>query len=246
MGTERRRTIINKEVYSKYPRIKSAVDNINIILEWLHRNFTFAELIANSQDNRKRKEANEFMDYQREERRAERPLTNDKVFPLETVSIQEYNTKYDAGIEKVTIHTGPAADEYARSMDALAITIATDIYFRNNKYNPADEEGRKLLAHEMTHIAQHEEGRITSVSEEKELENEAVRAESKAVYKDDPVVTIKIGDELFRFRRSKMKIIVNAVAEDINKWVETRRGTMNEEEYLKFLCFYERWLKEVI
>jgi hypothetical protein len=159
MGTGMNRTIINTEVYNKYPRIKSAADDINIILEWLHSNFAFAELYANKMDNRKRKEANQFMDYQREERRTERPLANDKVFPLETVAIQEYKTKYDAEIEKVTIHTGPAADEYARSMNALAITIATDIYFRNNKYNPADEEGRKLLAHEMTHIAQHEIGR---------------------------------------------------------------------------------------
>jgi hypothetical protein len=242
MENQKRHIITNKEVYNKYPRIKSAVDSINIILQWLRSAFTDLELMTSGH----RKEANDFMDYQREERKAERQSANDRVFPLETVSIQEYRTMYDAEIENVTIHTGPAADEYARSMNALAITIATDIYFRNNKYNPVDEEGRQLLAHEMTHITQYEEGRITNATTEKELENEALKAELKATYEEDPVITILIGKEKFRFRQSKKKIIMNAVADNINRWVETRRGTMDEKEYLDFLCSYERWVKEMV
>ncbi|MEE0999379.1 MAG: DUF4157 domain-containing protein [Treponemataceae bacterium] len=31
-------------------------------------------------------------------------------------------------------------------------TLGKDIYFRNKAYKPETEEGRKILAHELTHI----------------------------------------------------------------------------------------------
>ena len=32
--------------------------------------------------------------------------------------------------------------------------LGTDIFFRNGAYRPETEEGRKILAHELTHVAQ--------------------------------------------------------------------------------------------
>ena len=124
-----------------------------------------------------RKQANEFMEYQRAITMVRRDPFKDRVFPLDTVEIQRFRTANNADIENATIHTGPAADEFVRSLNALAVTVAGDIYFRNGAYRPETEEGRMLLAHELTHIRQHDENRINKQTSEQELEDEAIAAE---------------------------------------------------------------------
>jgi uncharacterized protein DUF4157/OmpA family protein len=54
----------------------------------------------------------------------------------------------------VRIHTGPAADEAARSLSATAYTIGDDIAFAAGRYQPGTPAGRALLAHELAHVVQ--------------------------------------------------------------------------------------------
>lgn len=52
------------------------------------------------------------------------------------------------------IHTGPAAAEAARQMQASAFTIGQDVFFAANKFDPTTAKGAALLAHEATHVVQ--------------------------------------------------------------------------------------------
>jgi hypothetical protein len=54
----------------------------------------------------------------------------------------------------VRIHTDSEADALNRSVRAEAFTTGTDIFFRQGNYSPGSTEGRKLLAHELTHVVQ--------------------------------------------------------------------------------------------
>jgi LysM repeat protein len=54
----------------------------------------------------------------------------------------------------VRIHTGPDADRVARSIDAAAFTEGTDIAFASGSYRPESPGGRRLIAHELTHVSQ--------------------------------------------------------------------------------------------
>jgi hypothetical protein len=193
-----------------------------------------------------RKDANPFMEYRNMEITAARPLRDDRVFPLETVRVQEFRRKHDLEAGDTVIHTGPFADELARSMNALAVTIAADVYFRNNAYNPESEEGRKLLAHEMTHVSQHREGRITKTTTRKELEEEAAREENQEEYNPDPAVPVEAGKEVVRIRRSRLKVICREVAGDIQGWLEEQRTLLSGQEYLRLLCAYSTWLERRI
>ena len=56
-------------------------------------------------------------------------------------------------IEKARVHTGPAADAFARTHSADAVTVGNDILFRDGAYAPHTDEGFALLAHEGTHVA---------------------------------------------------------------------------------------------
>ena len=70
----------------------------------------------------------------------------------ETQSFFEQRFGYSFG--DVRIHTGARADRAARSIQAKAFTTGTDIVFRHGAYRPGDLEGRRLLAHELTHVVQ--------------------------------------------------------------------------------------------
>ncbi|HWO73924.1 MAG TPA: DUF4157 domain-containing protein [Dehalococcoidia bacterium] len=54
----------------------------------------------------------------------------------------------------VRIHDDGEADQLNRALKADAFTAGTDIFFRAGKYNPGSSEGKKLLAHELTHVVQ--------------------------------------------------------------------------------------------
>ena len=193
-----------------------------------------------------RKQAQDFMEYQRTETMVDRDPAKDRVFPLDTVAIREFTTVHNKTLHSPMIHTGPAADEFARSLNALAVTIARDIYFRNNAYNPADEEGRKLLAHELTHVSQFEEKRITPSITNTELEIEAHKAEQKEIYEPDPLVPIPIDGSTIQIPKSQLSHLVKLVAENVEEWITDQRFLMDEPEYLKLLQVYKKWLEEAI
>ncbi|HEX6390573.1 MAG TPA: DUF4157 domain-containing protein [Solirubrobacteraceae bacterium] len=54
----------------------------------------------------------------------------------------------------VGVHTGPEAHSLARSVAATAFTVGRDIYFAGGSYQPHTGAGRRLIAHELTHVAQ--------------------------------------------------------------------------------------------
>jgi|GEM_PF-3946702 len=54
----------------------------------------------------------------------------------------------------VRIHTDARAAESARSIGALAYTVGRDVVFGAGMYNPDAADGKRLLAHELTHVVQ--------------------------------------------------------------------------------------------
>ncbi len=215
-------------------RLMGAVDRNPSLL----RLFVFDPLLS--------KKADSFTDYQHPEKTAQRLSSDDRVFPLETVAIQSFNSKHQTDVVDAIIHTGPAADEFARSMNALAVTVATDIYFRNNAYQPESEEGRTLLAHELTHVRQFTEKRTSKNIPETELEQEAELAEASELYDSDPYQTIVIDRIPFTFRTSEWEKLTKKAAGNINSWVARQKDILDEDQYLQLLCKYNSWIKEVI
>lgn len=53
---------------------------------------------------------------------------------------------------QVKVHTDDRAVESARAVDARAYTVGRDIAFGQGQYAPQTLEGRRLLAHELTHV----------------------------------------------------------------------------------------------
>jgi hypothetical protein len=60
----------------------------------------------------------------------------------------------------VRVHTDAEADHLARSVDSVAFTTGSNIFFRSGMYNPGTDEGLHLLAHEATHTVQQAAGPV--------------------------------------------------------------------------------------
>jgi len=74
--------------------------------------------------------------------------------PLPAKTQKEMARAFKYDFSDVTIHTGLAAVQMTRDVQAQAFTHGKDIYFNEGKYNPDSSPGKELLAHELTHVVQ--------------------------------------------------------------------------------------------
>jgi len=79
--------------------------------------------------------------------------------------------RFGVDFSGVRIHTGSEAIQMSRALNAQAFTVGNDIYFNEGKYNPSDNSGKHLLAHELTHtLQQNSTHRIQKEEESNEQE----------------------------------------------------------------------------
>lgn len=74
--------------------------------------------------------------------------------PLPKNIRKEMESSFGADFSKVNIHTGSKASEISTAIGAHAFTHGNDIFFNEGKYNTGTGSGKKLLAHELTHVIQ--------------------------------------------------------------------------------------------
>ena len=67
---------------------------------------------------------------------------------------QKMQTAFGADFSQVQIHTDQRADSLARSLHAKAFTTGNHIYFRNAHFDTSSSQGKRLIAHELTHVVQ--------------------------------------------------------------------------------------------
>ena len=65
-----------------------------------------------------------------------------------------FEPRMQFGFGNVRVHTDNEASRMSRQLSARAFTHGTDIYFGGGQYDPASPEGKRLLAHELTHVIQ--------------------------------------------------------------------------------------------
>jgi hypothetical protein len=60
----------------------------------------------------------------------------------------------------VRVHSDPLAARSAGEVEALAYTVGQDVVFAAGQYNPGTAAGRRLLAHELVHTVQQDQGPV--------------------------------------------------------------------------------------
>ena len=74
--------------------------------------------------------------------------------PLDAPTRAYFEPRFGRDFADVRLHVGSHAAESARAVNARAYTVGRDIVFGAGMFAPATLEGGRLLAHELTHVAQ--------------------------------------------------------------------------------------------
>jgi Domain of unknown function (DUF4157) len=76
--------------------------------------------------------------------------------PLEPAACVSMEGRVGRDVRHVRVHTDREAGGSARAMDAAGYTVRTHIVCAPNRYAPSRSGGRRLLAHDLTHVVQHD------------------------------------------------------------------------------------------
>jgi hypothetical protein len=83
--------------------------------------------------------------------------------PLPTGERSFFEPRLQRGFGAVRVHTGNGAAVLARRVNARAFTVGGDMFFGDHQWRPGTVEGRRLIAHELTHVIQQRQGRSEHV-----------------------------------------------------------------------------------
>lgn len=78
--------------------------------------------------------------------------------PLDPAVRGALEPRFGRDFSRVRVHTDARAALSAEMVNARAYTVGQDIVFAAGSYTPGTTDGRRLLAHELTHVAQQDTG----------------------------------------------------------------------------------------
>jgi hypothetical protein len=74
--------------------------------------------------------------------------------PIDAPLQFDMEQRFHHDFSRVRVHSGPLAEQSARDVNARAYTVGNNIVFAAGQFAPGTHEGRRLLAHELTHVVQ--------------------------------------------------------------------------------------------
>jgi hypothetical protein len=80
--------------------------------------------------------------------------------PLEAGTRADMEARLGHDFGDVRVHTDGAAHDSARSVNAQAYTVGSNIVFQRDRYDPSSADGQHMLAHELTHVVQQRSGPV--------------------------------------------------------------------------------------
>lgn len=114
--------------------------------------------------------------------------------PLESNVRSQMESQFGEDFRDVRIHTDSETRHTARQLEAEAYTVRKNIFFDAGKYDPHSYRGRRLLAHELTHVVQQTRGvrpfrsRLVVGQQGDRYEREADRIAERVVRRSAPPV----------------------------------------------------------
>jgi hypothetical protein len=122
--------------------------------------------------------------------------------PLDPAARDFLEPRFGQDFSHVRVHADEPAAASARAVGALAYTVGRDIVLGAGQYRPHSAEGRKLLAHELTHVVQQAATSAPNLQRQRaDVEGEAPSVADRvtaALGKPDPVAGV--GDYVEAFR----------------------------------------------
>jgi len=153
--------------------------------------------------------------------------------PLDGATRAFYETRFGQGFGHVRLHTDWRAAASAQSINARAYTVGRDIVFGAGEYAPQTAGGRRLLAHELTHVLQQTgagRSRAHGLSvQRQEADGEGADEHAKKVVVNNPRIDVRAQFALLRLLRGPADDAATAreIIEQIEQ--ETLKGIFGDD-----------------
>ncbi len=149
-----------------------------------------------------------------------------------------FEPRFGRDFSGVRVHRGSGTSDVARSLNARAFTVGRDIAFGEGEYAPEASGGRRLLAHELTHVVQQRQRSIPSL-----VQRQNGGSSLLSVSHDDRLAVIaelaqRIAHERGELHKTQSKIsgLPAVSSESVDAQRETMRaGVKTAEERIKGL-----------
>jgi len=127
-------------------------------------------------------------------------LVNGGGQPLPESVRSYFEPRFGRDFGDVRVHADSTAEEATQAVNAHAFTVGRDIMFCAGQYDPGSEGGKRLLAHELTHVVQQDVSRNYRVQRQfcKPYKSAAEIAEARAKAVDQfvPALTAIFGSDV--------------------------------------------------
>lgn len=108
-----------------------------------------------------------------------------------------FEPRFGYDFSEVKIHDDPAAAKSAQSINALAYTTGSNIVFNQDQFSPGTDSGKRLLAHELTHVLQQSERKNpASIFKKENSDDQGIKVMRKEGLKTDCDVKVDPRDEI--------------------------------------------------
>lgn len=117
--------------------------------------------------------------------------------PLDPTLRQNMESRFGHDFSQVRVHTGGAAEQSARDMNAHAYTVGHNIVFGEGQFSPDTPLGRRLIAHELTHVVQQsrpEKG--GSFHNDEKIDSSAISTNSRTIRRQKRKKTQAAGKQI--------------------------------------------------
>ncbi len=150
--------------------------------------------------------------------------------PLDVSTRGFFEARFGHDFGHVRIHSDAQASESARRVHALAYTVGGDIVFGAGQFDPKTPSGRRLLAHELTHVVQGggAEAREPMVQKKADLSTTAKANVKQGELETEPVPPVDCALEITPahdcFALLGEMIAIQADMRENNQWLERYRN----------------------
>ena len=95
--------------------------------------------------------------------------------PLEPTLLQDMEQRFGHDFSRVRVHSDAEAEQSARDVSAYAYTVGHNVVFGAGRFAPDTYEGRRLIAHELTHVVQQAGHPLRSAGDDRRTDSHAGR-----------------------------------------------------------------------
>ncbi|MBP1468094.1 DUF4157 domain-containing protein [Candidatus Chloroploca sp. M-50] len=101
--------------------------------------------------------------------------------PLDAATRTFMEPRFGQDFAQVRVHTDARAAASARAVNALAYTVGRNVVFGAGQYAPGTTEGRRLMAHELTHVVQQQDNPAEIMQQAGHLPSDPFEQEAEQV-----------------------------------------------------------------